>query len=86
MKVTCDFRVTDLKQHAYCPRIPFYQHVMGFQGKPTFKMEQGKIAQTAFEALEKRRRFSEYGLAEGRAISASRSFRGRSVSPANSIS
>ena len=30
MKVTCDFRVTDLKQFVYCPRIPFYQHVMGF--------------------------------------------------------
>jgi CRISPR-associated exonuclease Cas4 len=66
MRTQCDFRVTDLKQYAYCPRIPFYQHVMGFHGKPTFKMEQGKAAQSAFEALERRRRFREYGLAEGR--------------------
>ena len=66
MKVICDFRVTDLKQFAYCPRIPFYQHIMGFHGKPTFKMEEGKNAQAAIEALEKRRRFREYGLSDGR--------------------
>ena len=66
MNVTCDFRVTDLKQFAYCPRIPFYQHVMGFHGKPTFKMQEGKAAQAAIESLEKRRRFREYGLSEGK--------------------
>ena len=66
MKITCDFRVTDLKQFAYCARIPFYQHVMGFHGKPTYKMEQGKTAQAAIESLEKRRRFREYGLSEGK--------------------
>src|SRR5207248_7147250 len=66
MKVICDFRVTDLKQFEYCPRIPFYQHVMGFHGKPTFKMEQGKLAQAAIEALDKRRRLREYGLTEGK--------------------
>ena len=66
MKVTCDFRVTDLKQFAYCPRVPFYQHVMGFHGKQTYKMEQGKAAQDAMESLEKRRRFREYGLSEGK--------------------
>ena len=66
MKVTCDFRVTDLKQFAYCPRIPFYQHIMGFHGKPTYKMEQGKAAQAAIETLEKRRRLREYGLSDGK--------------------
>src|SRR5439155_5495916 len=65
MTVTCDFRVTDLKQFAYCPRIPFYQHVMGFHGKQTYKMQQGKTAQEAMEALEKRRKFREYGLSDG---------------------
>ena len=59
-----EFRVTDLKQFVYCPRIPFYQHVMGFHGKPTYKMEQGKTAQEAIESLEKRRRVREYGLDE----------------------
>lgn len=58
--------VTDLKQFAYCPRIPFYQHVMGFHGKSTYKMTQGRVAQDAIEALEKRRRFREYGLTEGK--------------------
>jgi CRISPR-associated exonuclease Cas4 len=66
MKVKCDFRVTDLKQFAYCPRIPFYQHIMGFHGKPTYKMEQGKTARAAIESLEKRRGLREYGLSEGK--------------------
>ena len=66
MTVAIEFRVTDLKQFAYCPRIPFYQHVMGFYGKPTFKMEQGKAAQAVIESLEKRRRLTEYGLSEGK--------------------
>src|SRR5881409_360663 len=61
-----ELRVTDLKQYAYCPRIPFYQHVMGFTGKPTYKMERGHDAQAAIEALEQRRKLREYGLAEGR--------------------
>src|SRR6266705_3495490 len=60
-----ELRVTDLKQYAYCPRIPFYQHVMGFTGKPTYKMERGRDAQAAIEALERRRKLREYGLAEG---------------------
>jgi CRISPR-associated exonuclease Cas4 len=62
----CEFRVTDLKQFAYCPRIPFYQHVLRFHGKPTYKMRQGKTAQYAMEALERRRRFREYGLTDGK--------------------
>ena len=66
MTAHCEFRVTDLKQFAYCARIPFYQHVMGFHGKQTYKMEQGKRAQDAMEALEKRRRFREYGLTDGK--------------------
>lgn len=64
-QVTAAFRVTDLKQFAYCPRIPFYQHVMGFHGKPTYKMSEGRTAQDAIESLEKRRKFREYGLSEG---------------------
>lgn len=60
-----DFRVTDLKQYAYCPRIPFYNHVMGLYGKPTYKMAQGKAAQDAMEALERRRKLRQYGLADG---------------------
>jgi CRISPR-associated exonuclease Cas4 len=66
MITSCDFRVTDLKQFAYCARIPFYQHVMDLRIKETYKMEQGKTAQAAIEALEKRRKLREYGLSEGR--------------------
>ena len=43
-----------------------HDHVLGFPGKPTYKMEHGNAAQNAIEALERRRRFREYGLAEGR--------------------
>jgi CRISPR-associated exonuclease Cas4 len=65
MMAACDLRVTDLKQFACCPRIPFYQHIMDLRVKQTYKMEQGKTAQAAVEALEKRRKLREYGLAEG---------------------
>ena len=66
MLKSADLRITDLKQFTYCPRMPFYQHVMGFHGKPTYKMEQGKMAQAAIEALERRRKFREYGLSDGK--------------------
>jgi len=39
---------------------------MGFTGKSTYKMQRGHEAQSAIEALEKRRRLKEYGLLEGR--------------------
>lgn len=63
--IDSEFRVTDLKQYAYCPRIPFYENVMGFTGKPTYKMQRGNEAQNAIEALERRRKLKEYGLSEG---------------------
>jgi CRISPR-associated exonuclease Cas4 len=57
--------VTDLKQWVYCRRIPFYRHVVPLSLRPTYKMERGKDVQGAVEALEKRRAFRAYGLAEG---------------------
>lgn len=60
-----ELRVTDLKQFAYCPRIPFYQYVMPVEKKTTFKMEEGKRAEVAIDRLEKRRSLREYRLAEG---------------------
>lgn len=59
-------RVHDLKQWAYCPRIVFYSHVMPVDKKSTYKMEHGRQAEEAIDALEKRRKLSEFGLAEGR--------------------
>lgn len=60
-----EITVTDLKQWSYCRRIPFYRHVQPVTAARTYKMERGKAAQAAVEALERRRRFREYGLADG---------------------
>jgi CRISPR-associated exonuclease Cas4 len=56
---------TDLKQWAYCPRIPFYRHVLPVRPAPTYKMSRGKDIQAAVEALERRRGFRAYGMREG---------------------
>src|SRR5438876_7517403 len=56
---------TDLKQWAYCPRIPFYHHVLPVRPAPTYKMQRGKDVQAAVEALERRRGFRAYGVCEG---------------------
>src|SRR3989475_12153450 len=61
-----EVRVTYLKQYAYCPRIPFYQHVLVSTGTLAYKMERGRDRQAAIEASERRRKLREYGLAEGR--------------------
>jgi CRISPR-associated exonuclease Cas4 len=57
--------VTDLKQWSYCPRIPFYRYVMPVDHVRTYKMQRGKAVQAVTEALERRRRLREYGLAVG---------------------
>ena len=57
-----DLTVTDLKQWAYCPRIPFYRYVLPVEHVRSYKMQRGRAAQSAVEALERRRRFREYGL------------------------
>lgn len=56
---------TDLKQWAYCPRIPFYRYVLPVRPAPTYKMQRGKDVQAAVEALERRRGFRAYGRREG---------------------
>jgi CRISPR-associated exonuclease Cas4 len=58
-------RVNDIKQYAYCPRVVFYQYCMPVRQKPTWKMEQGKIAEGQIDQLEKRRKLREYRLSEG---------------------
>lgn len=59
------FTATDLKQWAYCPRIPFYRHVLPVRPVPTYRMRRGKDVQAAVEALERRRGFRGYGLRHG---------------------
>ena len=60
------FRVTDLKQWAYCERIVFYQAMMPEAGRATYKMREGVAAQEMVERLEMRRTLREYGLEEAR--------------------
>jgi len=62
---TVGITATDLKQWAYCPRIPFYHHVLPVRPAPTYKMARGKDIQGAVEALERRRGFRNYGMREG---------------------
>lgn len=56
---------TDLKQWAYCKRIPYYHHVTPVEFTRTYKMERGKNVEAAVEAMEKRRGFRRYGLESG---------------------
>lgn len=60
------FRVTDLKQYVYCPRILYYHTVLPGVRPLTYKMEAGVRAHTQAEGREKRRSLRTYGLAEGR--------------------
>lgn len=60
------FRVTDLKQYIYCPRILYY-HIVLPQVRPvTYKMEAGIAAHQQAEKREKRRSLRTYGLDNGR--------------------
>ncbi|MCI0575416.1 MAG: CRISPR-associated protein Cas4 [Chloroflexi bacterium] len=59
------FRVTDLKQHVYCPRILYYHTVLPAVRPVTYKMEAGLEAHSAAEGRERRRSLRTYGLAEG---------------------
>ena len=59
------FRVTDLKQWVYCPRILYY-HVCLPKVRPvTYKMEAGTEAGKGEEGREARRSLRAYGLARG---------------------
>lgn len=60
-----ELTVTDVKQHVYCPRIPYYRYALPVRSKKTYPMERGKAVQAAVEALERRRGFRKYGVAEG---------------------
>jgi len=65
IQAASELTVTDLKQWAYCPRIPFYRYVLPVERPVTYKMERGKVVQAAVEALERRRGFRAYGMKEG---------------------
>ncbi len=60
------FRVTDLKQWVYCPRILYYYMCLPDVRPVTYKMEAGTEAGEEEEGRELRRSLRTYGLAEGR--------------------
>lgn len=60
-----DLIVSDVKQYAYCPRIPFYRYAMPVERRPTFKMEYGKEQHVNLERLEARRKLRRYRLEGG---------------------
>lgn len=74
-------RVVDLKQWAYCPRIPYYSWVKPIHPPETEPMRQGRLTQAVIERLEVRRKTSEYSLA-----GAERLFNVSIVSPALGLS
>jgi CRISPR-associated exonuclease Cas4 len=63
--VTFTFRVIDLKQYVYCPRILYYQTVLPEVRPLTYKMEAGLLAHTEVEGREKRRSLRSYGVTAG---------------------
>lgn len=59
------FRVTDLKQYFYCPRIVYYTYCLPHVRPVTAKMEAGIEAQIGEEGQERRRSLRAYGLTRG---------------------
>lgn len=57
--------VTDVKQHWYCPRIPYYHRCLPGVRPVTAKMEAGIAAQADEEQREVRRQLRTYGFATG---------------------
>lgn len=62
MSERVELSVSDLKQFAYCPRIPYYQYVMPVERVVTYKMVRGRTAQAKAEQLERRRLLERYGI------------------------
>ena len=59
------FRVIDLKQHTYCPRVFYYHTALPAIRPLTDKMRSGIRAHEKTEALEKRRSLKAYGVQTG---------------------
>lgn len=60
-----DLTVTDIRQHTYCPRIPYYRYVMPLERPVTAKMDLGKEEHETTSAKEARRTLKAYGIKEG---------------------
>jgi len=64
--IEAPFRVTDLKQWVYCPRILYYAVCLPDVRPVTYKMQAGVEAGRGEEGREARRGLRAYGLEEGR--------------------
>ncbi|OGH57623.1 MAG: CRISPR-associated protein Cas4 [Candidatus Lindowbacteria bacterium RIFCSPLOWO2_12_FULL_62_27] len=53
--------VSDLKQFAFCPRIPYFSRVMPIRPPATELMERGQRLEEEFRRLEVRRSLGRYG-------------------------
>ncbi|MGF1472615.1 MAG: CRISPR-associated protein Cas4 [Rubrobacteraceae bacterium] len=60
-----DLTVTDIRQHVYCPRIPYYRYTMPLERPVTAKMDLGKEEHETTSAKEARRTLKAYGIEEG---------------------
>jgi len=59
------WRVTDLKQYVYCPRILYYHACLPRVRPVTYKMEASVEAHAAEDGREERRSLRAYGLQQG---------------------
>ena len=66
IEIEAPFRVTDLKQWVYCPRVLYYHLCLPEVRPVTYKMKSGAEAGQAEEGREARRSLKSYGLKEGR--------------------
>jgi CRISPR-associated exonuclease Cas4 len=57
--------VTDIRQHVYCPRIPYYRYTLPLERPVTAKMDLGKEEHETTSAKEARRTLKAYGMKEG---------------------
>jgi len=60
-----ELTVTDVRQHVYCPRIPYYRYTMPLERPTTAKMDLGKEEHETTSAKEARRTLKAYGIKEG---------------------
>ena len=54
--------VSMLRQHCFCPRIPFFQLMRGIQPVGPMWLQQGVNHQVREEMLAKRRKLSRFGI------------------------
>ena len=66
LAIEAPFRVTDLKQWVYCPRILYFYICLPDVRPVTYKMEAGAEAGLSEEGREMRRSLRAYGLETGR--------------------